>query len=237
VNDIQQNILKLYRYDILKYAERHKEHVSRIFDSIPAQLQRHEKKFRLASVEKGARMRNYETAFFWLDESRVVNACYGVTAPEVGMNLLRGDRFKLYLGDTGLLIAMTFTQKEQIRQIYQKLLKGKLEMNKGMLMENLVAQMLKSAGQPLYFYSKSSTIAEERMEVDFLVGKAEVTTRHNIVPIEVKSSNRFTTSSLDKCRKRFAEQVTDPIVLYTGDVERKDSVSYLPIYMTSLLGK
>jgi len=153
------------------------------------------------------------------------------------MNLLRGDRFKLYLGDTGLLIAMTFTQKEQIRQIYQKLLKGKLEMNKGMLMENLVAQMLKSAGQPLYFYSKSSTIAEERMEVDFLIGKADVTTRHNIVPIEVKSSNRFTTTSLDKCRKRFAEQVTDPIVLYTGDVERKDSVSYLPIYMTSLLGK
>jgi len=88
-----------------------------------------------------------------------------------------------------------------------------------------------------YFYSKSSTIAEERMEIDFMIGKANVTSRHNIVPIEVKSSNRFTTSSLDKCRKRFAEQVTDPIVLYTGDVERKDSVSYLPIYMTGLLGK
>jgi len=235
VNDIQQNILKLYRYDILKYAERHKEHVSRIFDSIPAQLQRHEKKFRLASVEKGARMRNYETAFFWLDESRVVNACYGITAPEVGMNLLRSDRFKLYFGDTGLLIAMTFAQKEQIRQIYQKLLKGKLEMNKGMLMENLVAQMLKSAGQPLYFYSKSSVIAEERMEIDFLLAKANVTSRHNIIPIEVKSSNRFTTLSLDKCRKRFAEQVTNPIVLYTGDVEIKENVFYLPIYMTGLI--
>ena len=237
VNDIQRNILKLYRNDIQKYAERHKEHVTRIFDSIPAQLQRHEKKFRLASVEKGARMRNYESAFFWLDESRVVNVCYSVTAPEVGQNLLRGDRFKLYMGDTGLLIAMTFEQKEQVRQVYQKLLKGKLEMNRGMLMENLVAQMLKAAGQPLYFYSKSSKVAEERMEIDFLIGKAVVTSRHNIVPVEVKSSNRFTTNSLDKCRKRFAEQVTDPVVLYTGDVEQKDGVTYLPIYMADMVGK
>ena len=64
VNDIQRNILKLYRNDIQKYANRHKERVTRIFDAIPAQLQRHEKKFRLSTMEKGARMRNYETAFF-----------------------------------------------------------------------------------------------------------------------------------------------------------------------------
>ena len=232
---IQQNILKLYRSDIQKYAERQKEHVTRIFDAIPAQLQRHEKKFRLASIEKGARMRSYETAFFWLDESRVANACYGVTAPEVGLPLMREDRFKLYMADTGLLIAMTFPRPEQARLVYQKLLKGKLELNKGMLMEHLLAQMLHASGHPLHFYSKSSTVAEERMEIDFLLQKRDITSRHNVIPLEVKSSTRFTTTSLDKCRRRFAEQITTPTVLTTTDLELQGDVLYLPLYMACLL--
>lgn len=235
VNDIQRNILKLYRNDIQKYANRHKEKVTRIFDAIPAQLQRHEKKFRLATMEKGARMRNYETAFFWLDESRVANTCYCVCAPNVALTLMKGDRFKLYMGDTGLLMAMTFEDKNLIRQVYQKLLKGKLEMNKGMLVENLVAQMLKSAGKPLYFYSNSSTKNEDKMEIDFLLSKPTITNRHNIIPIEVKSATRFSTTSLDKCRKKFAEQILQPIVLYPGDVQTKDQVLYLPLYMASIL--
>ena len=235
VNDIQRNILKLYRNDIQKYANRHKEKVTRIFDAIPAQLQRHEKKFRLSTMEKGARMRNYETAFFWLDESRVANTCSGVCAPDVALPLMKGDRFKLYMGDTGLLMAMTFEDKNVIRQVYQKLLKGKLEMNKGMLVENLVAQMLKSAGKPLYFYSNSSTNKEDKMEIDFLLPKATITSRHNIIPIEVKSTTRFSTVSLNKCRKKIAEQVLQPMVLYTGDVAIKDEVLYLPLYMASVL--
>ena len=139
------------------------------------------------------------------------------------------------MGDTGLLMAMTFEDKNVIRQVYQKLLKGKLEMNKGMLVENLVAQMLKSAGKPLYFYSNSSTNKEDKMDIDFLQPKATITSRHNIIPIEVKSTTRFSTVSLNKCRKKFAEQVLQPMVLYTGDVAIKDEVLYLPLYMASVL--
>ena len=132
-------------------------------------------------------------------------------------------------------MAMTFEDKNLIRQVYQKLLKGKLEMNKGMLVENLVAQMLKSAGKPLYFYSNSSTNKEDKMEIDFLLSKPTITNRHNIIPIEVKSATRFSTTSLDKCRKKFAEQILQPIVLYPGDVQTKDQVLYLPLYMASIL--
>ena len=108
-------------------------------------------------------------------------------------------------------------------------------MNKGMLVENLVAQMLKSAGKPLYFYSNSSTNKEDKMEIDFLLSKPTITNRHNVIPIEVKSATRFSTTSLDKCRKKFAEQILQPIVLYPGDVQTKDQVLYLPLYMASVL--
>ena len=61
----------------------------------------------------------------------------------------------------------------------------KLEINKGMLVENMVAQMLRAAGNELYFYSHYSREAADRMEVDFLIRKSTVTSRHNILPIEV----------------------------------------------------
>lgn len=72
-------------------------------------------------------------------------------------------------------------------EIYQKLLFGKLEVNEGMLIENIVAQMLTANGNNLFFYSKSSEEAENHMEIDFLLQKDKVTTRHNICPIEVNS--------------------------------------------------
>ena len=73
------------------------------------------------------------------------------------------------------------------------------------------------------------------MEIDFLLSKPTITNRHNVIPIEVKSATRFSTISLDKCRKKFAEQILQPIVLYPGDVQTKDQVLYLPLYMASVL--
>lgn len=93
VDSIKRRILMLYREDIQKYAFGQTERVTRIFDAIPGQLQRHEKKFKLVSLGAGARMRSYENAFFWLQESRVVNVCYNVTAPEVNLEMLKGDKF------------------------------------------------------------------------------------------------------------------------------------------------
>lgn len=112
----------------------------------------------------------------------------------------------------------------------------KLEVNKGMLVENLVAQMLRSAGYKLYIFSQySKTEAEERMEVDFLVPKPVISSRHNIHPIEVKSSPRYTLTSIGRFVKKFEKAVAEPIVLHTGDVKVEDGVIYLPLYMGGLL--
>ena len=120
-------------------------------------------------------------------------------------------------------------------EIYQKLLFGKLEVNEGMFIENIVAQMLTASGNKLFFYSKSSEEAEERMEIDFLLQKDKVTSRHNIRPIEVKSGKNYTLSSLTKCMNKFGEYMTTPTVLHAADYKVVDGITYLPLYMTPLL--
>jgi len=144
---------------------------------------------------------------------------------------------KCYMNDTGLLISHAFDEKGIVSsEIYQKLLFGKLEVNEGMLIENIVAQMLHVAGHRLYFFSKySNTDAEERMEIDFLIAKSKITNRHNISPIEVKSTTRYTLSSLKKAMKKYGQYLSTPYVLHDGDLSIKDGITYLPLYMTELL--
>lgn len=238
VDVIKRSILSLYRNDISKYAGRSAPNVTQIFDNIPGLLQQHEKRFRPSKVKKGARMRDFSESIFWLDESRVVNFCYNSTEPSVGLSLNKDtSKIKLYMADTGLLVSMAFGQGElEQGKIYEKILRGKLEFNKGMLIENLVAQLLRSAGHPLFFYTSASTRnADDRMEIDFLIRKIEITSRHNICPIEVKSTNRYRLTSLDKFKKKFNEYLGTPIVLHTKDLEIKDGITYLPIYMAGLL--
>ncbi|MDE6645204.1 MAG: DUF4143 domain-containing protein, partial [Muribaculaceae bacterium] len=235
---IKRSILALYRNDISKYAGRSAPNVTRIFDNIPGLLQQHEKRFRPTKVKSGARMKDFSESMFWLDESRVVNFCYGTTEPSIGLALNKDDaKVKLYMADTGLLVSMAFGTGELEQEgIYEKILRGKLEFNKGMLTENLVAQLLRSSGHPLYFYSCSSREdADERMEIDFLIRKDEVTSRHNISAIEVKSSAHYGLSSLDKFNRKFKNYLSKSYVLHTKDLEAKDDVIYLPLYMAGLL--
>lgn len=237
VDKIKRSIIKLYRSDISKYAFGAEQKVTKIFDAIPSQLQRHEKRFRIGTVAKGARMRDYVGPLFWLDESRVVNICYATTEPSIGLNLNRDEaKLKLYLADTGLLISLAFNERDiQNEQIYKKLMFDKLEINKGMLVENMVAQMLRAEGNELYFYSHYSRESADRMEVDFLIRKSTVTSRHNILPIEVKSATGYALTSLKKCIAKFGQQLATPCVLHTNDLKIEDDIVFLPLYMTPFL--
>lgn len=238
VDAIKRSVISLYRNDISKYAGKAAPNVTRIFDSIPGLLQQHEKRFRPSKVLTGARMKDFSESMFWLDESRVVNFCYATTEPSVGLALNRNDaKVKLYMADTGLLVSMAFNTGElEQGGIYEKILRGKLEFNKGMLMENLVAQLLRSAGHQLYFYSRySKDNADDRMEIDFLIRKKIVTSKHNVSPIEVKSSSQYSLTSLEKFQKKFANYLSQPYVLHTSDLEMKDGIVFLPLYMTGLL--
>ncbi|HOE83730.1 MAG TPA: AAA family ATPase [Sphaerochaeta sp.] len=238
VDRVKRDILTLYRSDIVKHAQGYEMRVEQIFDDIPAQLTRHDRKFNLSSLQKEARMRDYEDALFWLDDAMIVNICYGASAPNLGLRL-NMDRLtlKCYMADTGLLISHAFDENGIVsEEIYKKILFNKLEVNLGMIMENSVAQMLVASGHKLYFYSNPSRDdASSRMEIDFLIAKSTISNRHNISPIEVKSSAYYTLSSLRKFRTQYGQQLHTPYVLHTGDVKEEDGIVYLPLYMTPLL--
>lgn len=238
VDYAKRQILKLYRNDIKKYAEGAENRVTSIYDEIPSQLQKHEKKFRLSALKEEARMRDYESAFFWLSDARIINCCYNTTEPSVGLRLNEErTTLKCYMGDTGLLISHAFDAHGIVNQeVYQKLMFGKLEINEGMLIENIVAQMLTASGHKLFFYSRyDEKNAENRMEIDFLIQKPIITSRHNISPIEVKSSNRYTLTSLKKCINKYSNYLSTPYVLHSTDLKIEDGITYLPIYMAPLL--
>ena len=168
----------------------------------------------------------------------MTNMCYRVSEPTPGMKLKRdGNTFKCYMNDTGLLLSQAFDEKEfQGLELYQKILLDKLEFNEGMVVENIVAQMLCASGHKLYFYSRSDRKeAENRKEIDFLVEKTVLSNRHNIYPIEVKSGKNYTLNSLKKFVTKFSEQVTTPIVLHSDDLKIADGIMYLPLYMAPCL--
>ena len=165
-------------------------------------------------------------------------AAYNVTDPNVGLKMtMDGFALKGYLADTGLLISHAFDENElAAAEIHRRILFDKLELNEGMLMENVVCQMIVSGGRKAYFYSRiDPNRADERMEIDFLLSKTKTGRRKNIVPIEVKSAKRFTQVSLDKFRRKFSSYIDLPTVLDVKDRRINDGVGYLPLYATPAL--
>ena len=238
VDITKRNILTLYREDIMKHSDGNELEIEAIFDEIPAQLSKHEKKFKLSDIKPSARMREYKQPFYWLDDAMIVNTCYNSSEPNIGLKMnMERKTLKCYMADTGLLISHAFDENGIVsEEIYKKLLFDKLSVNSGMLMENIVAQMLTAAGHKLYFFSKSSREkAEDRMEIDFLIAKSKITNKHNISPIEVKSGDRYTLSSIKKFMNKYKEQTNIPYVLHTKDLKEENGIVYLPLYMTMLM--
>lgn len=238
VDKIKSNILTLYRADIAKYADGQETKVTSIFDDIPSQLNRHEKKFRMSDLKTSARMRDYESAFFWLSDSMVINIAYNTTEPNIGLKMnLDRTSLKCYMGDTGLLLTMANSDtRGGENDLYRKIITNKLEVNYGMVIENIVSQMLRAAGHRLFFFSSySKTNSNDRMEIDFLIRNKNVSSRDNIRPLEVKSSVKYTISSLDKFMSKYGSYISSPTVIHPADYKEHDGVIYLPLCMTPLL--
>lgn len=232
-DEAKRRILRLYRDDVSKFEAGYDEKVYAVFDGIPGQLSRKEKKYRLSSLDKNARFRTYEDSFIWLNEAMVVNACYNATDPNVGLALSADyTTQKCYMADTGLLVTHAFMDKAFTdNELYKAVLFDKIDINEGMIMENAVAQILRQNGHALYFYSRSDSVnRENHMEIDFLIAEDR-----KISPIEVKSGNYRSHSSLDKFRRKFSHNIGTPYILYTKDVMEKDGIWHLPLYMAICL--
>ena len=236
IDFVKRNILQLYEEDLVKYDTDNREKASVIYKTIPEQLENKNSHFKFSLVDKNARYQNYVDAVSFIAESMIGNECINVTKPEVALELF-SDRsnFKLYMGDTGLLVTRIMKNRDETDEnLYKALIIDDLGINQGMILENVVAQMLKASGHELYFheylYKPEGNEKEKKYEIDFITVK-----KKKICPIEVKSSNYKSHKSFDYLLKKYQLKMEDRYIIYTKDLKYEDGITYIPIYMTMFI--
>ncbi len=216
VQEEQEKILYSYSDDIVRHAPKtDRQKVRKVFDSIPRQLAKENKKFQYSSVEARSNARKYGDAVQWLFDSNLAYSCNNVSLPVFPLSAYaRDDYFKLYMNDTGLLTAMFgFDMKAAI---LSNQLKGPV---KGGIYENLIASQLAQKNDTLYYYKPD----ENDQEIEFVI-----TRDAQVIPIEVKSK-RGETKSLNE----FIASRHPPVAykLIDGNIGRVDNKITLPHYM------
>ncbi len=236
IDFIKRNILSLYEEDLAKYDRDNREKASVVFRTIPEQLENKKSHFKFSLIEKNARYQNYVDAVSFISESMMGNECINVTKPEVALELF-ADRsnFKLYMGDTGLLVTQIMKSRDDTDEnLYKTLIIDNLGINQGMIIENIVAQMLRASGHELYFheylYTPEDSAREKKYEIDFMTVK-----KKKICPIEVKSSGYMSHKSFDYLTKKYQMKMQERYIIYTKDLKYQDEIMYIPIYMTMLI--
>ena len=233
----KRDILELYRNDIKKSARRYNSKVSAIFENIPAYLSTHEKKIVLSEVAKNSTFDKYDEPLFWLDDSMICNLCYKCNDPCVGFALNKNESaVKCYMGDTGLLVSLAFSENEIARQqLYKSIMNGRLSLNEGMLYENVIAQMLVSKGRKLFFYTQyNSQKHRNDIEIDFLLSN-ESKTNFRIFPVEVKSGKNYTTTSLTRFSEKFGGKIEAQIIVHPKQFSLENGMLKIPPYMVICL--
>lgn len=217
----QKDILTGYRNDISKYAGNEKILVKSVFDAIPGQLSKQDKRFVLASIEKNAAQRKYGAPTQWLVDAGMAYYSFNVGSFELPFpsheNL---SLYKLFFVDTGLMCAM------MLDNIQFKVLTGDIFVNEGALAENFVAGELSKHGVSLNYYDKKS-----KHELDFVFPEG-----NKISIIEVKSGKDYKKhSSLNMVQSLFADKINRQIVVSGNNLESENGIIYIPFYMTMFI--
>ncbi len=217
----QKDILTGYRNDISKYAGKDKLLVKSVFDAIPGQLSKQDKRFVLSAIEKNASRRKYGAPTQWLVDAGIAYYSFNVGSFELPFPSHENLRlYKLFFVDTGLMCSM------MLNHIQASVLMGDIFVNEGALAENYVAGELVKHDVSLNYYDRKS-----KHELDFVFPEA-----NKISIIEVKSGKDFKKhSSLDMAQSAFAEMINRRIVLSGNNVEFDGGVIYLPFYMTMFI--
>ncbi|MBQ8802770.1 MAG: ATP-binding protein [Tyzzerella sp.] len=229
----KRDIIGLYRDDIKKAAKRYNSRVSALFENIPAYLSTHEKKVVLKDIEVGASFDRYDEPLFWLDDSMICNLCYKCNDPNVGFALNKNDSaVKCYMGDTGLLVSLAFSENEITdSQLYKQIMNDRLSLNEGMIYENAISQMISAKGRKLYFYTRYSEEKHRNdIEIDFLLSN-ESKTNFRVFPIEVKSSKNYTTTSLGRFKEMFGKKIASQYIIHPKNLIVEGDIIKIPPYM------
>lgn len=216
---VQKDIISDYDSDIAKYAEMsEKTKVKDCFYSIPRQLAKDYKKFQFKIVEPKGSYRKYEGSLRWLIDADIVSPCYNISNPELPLEgNARIDAFKIYMRDTGLLMAML--EEGSAKEIMD----GNLGIYKGAIYENIIADIFTKNNKKLYYFEKNSTL-----EIDFFIRYENTATA-----IEVKSADNTKSKSLTSVINNYG--VKKGIKLSTKNIRIKDNIECYPIYMAIFL--
>ena len=225
VDKVKRGIIELYLADFKKIDDTGR--ISRIFEDIPAQLNRKTSRYILSPVIGETSEQKADSMISELAASMTVSMCYHTADPSNGLAMdFDKDYFKIYLADTGLFITLAFWERDIAEnEIYTKLLSDKLSANLGFVYENVVSQIIISSGRRLFYYSFPS---ENRhlYEVDFLISCGA-----KIIPIEVKSSGYRTYKSLEIFCAKYSHKVKDPLIVFTKDSHKEGMFRFMPIYL------
>ena len=231
VDRVKRNIIQLYEDDFYKIDSSGR--LSMLFDAIPAQLNSNASRYQVASaIGSNTNSDKILQLISELRESMTINMAYHANDPGVGMSLVMNlNRYKMYIGDTGLFITLAFKDKDFTENIiYQKLMSDKLDTNLGYVYENMVAQMLTATGNRLFYYTFPTETGKHNYEIDFLLSRG-----NKICPIEVKSSGYKRHTSLDAFCQKFSSRILQRYIIYTKDLQKDEQTLFLPVYLTQFL--
>ena len=229
VDDAKRYILDLYDNDFMKIDTSGR--ASKLFAAIPSQLNSNASRYQVGSVIENQTAARLADIVAKMQDCKAVVMAYHVNDPNVGMGMfLDYSRYKMFMADTGLFVTLAFRNKVYADNIiYQKLLVDKLDANLGYVYENLVAQMLYTAGNELFYYTFPAD-HNHNYELDFLLSRG-----NKLCPIEVKSSGYKTHKSLDAFCQKFHSRILESYLIYTKDYANENGTIYLPVYMTGLI--
>jgi predicted AAA+ superfamily ATPase len=221
--DIQRQINSAYRDDVRKYAKGVEQtRIANVLEHIPAQLAKENKKFILSKIERGARFKDYWGCVEWLRDAGIVNVCHCLNFPELP---LKGNydasRYKLYLADTGLLVA-------QLDDEAQEDLRGNKNIHtyKGGLFENIIGEAIKKSGGELYYYRRE----DSKLEEDFFLRS-----RSNIVPVEVKATGGRSKSLRTLIESDHYPDIAFGVKLASGNIGFENGIYTIPHFCAFLL--
>lgn len=225
IDRIKREIIELYKDDFNKIDQ--SGLISRMFESIPAQLALKKKRFVISRATGKKKNAKDEERLSDLLSSRTVQICNNVTDPGISLSQTKSDdEFKLYLTDTGLFTTLLFNDESQVHEdIYRRLLSGHLSANLGFLYENMAAQVIASSGRKLYYHVWRKDNSTHSYEIDFLV-----ISKTKVMPIEVKSSRVRPHDSMDAFADKYSRYTGEKIIVSRKDIGKDGDIKLWPLY-------
>lgn len=220
---LQHALINDYKEDIQKYVQgMDKTRILNIFKHIPVQLSKEQKKFQISKVENGARYRDYRGGIEWLENAGIVNICYCLNSLELPLNGNYDENaLKLYLADTGLLVSLLDEEAQDDLRANRN-----LNVYKGALYENVVADALVKSGYNLFYYKRQNPSIEE----DFFLRTA-----NELVPLEVKASNDKARSLSKLIQSDNYPEIKFGIKLVKGNIGVDSNILTFPHFCAFLL--